>query len=38
MRARFTSLRLEISFWGGGQGNVINLGVIEKVRNFFDRQ
>jgi hypothetical protein len=39
MGARFTSLRLEISWGAGGTGNiVINFGVVEKARNFFDRQ
>jgi len=37
MGATFPSLRLEISLEVGGAGNiVINVGVLEKVRNFYD--
>jgi len=39
MGATFVSLRLEISFEVGCAGNVvINLGVLGKVRYFFDIQ
>ena len=38
MGAAFTSLILGIGLEVGGAGNiVINLGVVENVRNFFDR-
>jgi len=39
MGAAFTSLILGVSLEVGGAGNiVINFGVVEKVRNFFDIQ